>query len=388
MKFSQAGKMAFSAVLANKLRSFLTMLGIIIGVMAVTLLISLVQGASNTVTSRLDELGGDQLIVQVTASQKKLKLHELYELEGEGGVEYVSPTVSGNGTAVANGNDYDVSIIGITERYQDVQGLDLEGGRCINRNDLDYRLNVIVIGYKVANELFGSTDVVGKYLRLNGSDYRIIGIVEDTEDTLVGSANDSVYVPLTNAQRMLKQTAIRSFYVSAQSEDVLTEAQTTIKNALMDKFGDEDDFSVINMSSVIEIVGDVMSALELLLAAIAGISLVVGGIGIMNIMLVSVTERTREIGIRKAIGAQKSDIIVQFLIESVILSLMGGLIGMLLSQGILSAINYLYPSYHFFITTQVAGIALGFSIFVGVVFGIYPANKAAQLKPINALRYE
>ena len=178
------------------------------------------------------------------------------------------------------------------------------------------------------------------------------------------------------------------FYVSAPDADSLEEAEKTVKDALRTKFGDEDMYNVVNLTDVMDIIDQVMSTLGLLLGAIAAISLVVGGIGIMNIMLVSVTERTREIGIRKAIGAQKADIILQFLIESVLLSLMGGIIGMLLSQGVLSAINYTHPDYHFAITKTVGAVALGFSFFVGVVFGIYPANKAANLKPINALRYE
>ena len=388
MKLTMSGKMAFSAVLSNKLRSFLTMLGIIIGVMAVTLLISLVQGASDSVTDQLNDLGGNQLVTQIYSTTKRLSLSEIRELEGSGGVEYVSPVFNGKATAIAGTEDKDVSVVGITERYKDVQGIDLEAGRNISRNDLDYRLSVCIVGQKVATDLFGTTDVIGKEIRLAGKDYRIIGLHEQAQETMVGSANDSVYIPFTNAQRLLSNTAISMFYVSAPDADSLEEAEKTVKDALRTKFGDEDMYNVVNLTDVMDIIDQVMSTLGLLLGAIAAISLVVGGIGIMNIMLVSVTERTREIGIRKAIGAQKADIILQFLIESVLLSLMGGIIGMLLSQGVLSAINYTHPDYHFAITKTVGAVALGFSFFVGVVFGIYPANKAANLKPINALRYE
>ena len=388
MKVSQAGKMAFSAVLSNKLRSFLTMLGIIIGVMAVTLLISLVQGASNTVTSRLSDLGGNQLIVSITDTTRRMTLKEVEEIAGQGKISMVSPSLSGQGTAKAEGNSIDVSITGVTASYDEVQGMDLSLGRMINEIDNEYRLNVCIVGQKVAEELFGTQDVLGKELRLSGKDYRIIGVLEEAEETMLGDANKAIYLPYTNAQRLFSSVAVTMFYAASEDVDSLQEAKSTLETILKNKFGDEDSYSIVNMSDVLDIIDEIMGALELLLGAIAGISLVVGGIGIMNIMLVSVTERTREIGIRKAIGALKSDIIVQFMIESVVISVTGGLIGMAISQGVLTTVNILNPDYHFAITGSVAAIALGFSIFVGVVFGIYPANKAANLKPINALRYE
>lgn len=388
MKASQAGKMAFAAVLSNKLRSFLTMLGIIIGVMAVTLLISLVQGATNTVTESLDELGGNQLIVSVTDHSKRLKLSEIEALEGEAGILRVSPTVSGSGTARAGGDSIDVSIVGITSAYNEVQGLDLELGRSINDIDDEYRLDVCIVGQEVATELFGTIEVLNNSIRLSGRDYRIVGVLEEGQETLMGNINTAVYIPFTNAQRLFSSVSISSFYVTSSSEEEVETAKKTLNRMLKNKFGSEDSYSIVNISDIADMVDSIMGTLELLLGAIAGISLLVGGIGIMNIMLVSVTERTREIGIRKAIGALKSDIIVQFMIESVIISVMGGLIGMAISQGVLSTVNALFPDYHFAITGSVAAIALGFSMAVGVIFGIYPANKAANLKPINALRYE
>ncbi len=387
MKFSQAGKMAVSSVLANKMRSFLTMLGIIIGVMAVVLLISLVQGATDTVTDSLGDLGGDQLIVSVTSRSKRLTLPEVESMAEEEEIAYVSPTVTSYGTAKAEGNSTDVTILGITPSYREVQGLDLFDGRNISQNDLDYRLNVCILGHDVAQDLFGSAEVLNETVRISGRDYRVIGVTEEEEESLIGSGGSNVYLPITNAQRLLSQTSITSFYVSVSEDTELSEAQNVLETILMNKFGDEDSFSVVNMSSIMDTIDSVMGTLSLLLGAIAGISLVVGGIGIMNIMLVSVTERTREIGIRKAIGAQKSDIIIQFLIESIVISVIGGLIGLLLSQGILSAIN-LFSGYGFGISLPIGALALGFSLIVGIVFGIYPANKAANLKPINALRYE
>ncbi|MCD7737236.1 MAG: ABC transporter permease [Lachnospiraceae bacterium] len=388
MKISQAGKMAVSAVLANKLRSFLTMLGIIIGVMAVTLLISLVQGATNTVTASLNDLGGDQLVVSVTGSSKHLTLSEVKAYADEEEIDVVSPVISGTGTAKAEGNSTSITISGITEAYEDVQGMDISDGRGISENDNDYRLKVCVIGYTVANDLFGTTNVVGETVRISGGDYRAVGVLEEAQETLMGSENSTVYVPITNAQRLLSQVAITSFYAVVNEACSTDTAENKLDSLLMDKFGDEDSYAIVNMADILETIDSVMATMELLLGAIAGISLLVGGIGIMNIMLVSVTERTKEIGIRKAIGAQKSDIVVQFMIESVVISLVGGVIGMLISQGILTTINTLYPDYGFTITAGVGGIALGFSALVGIVFGIYPANKAAKLKPIYALRHE
>lgn len=387
MKLKQSVKMAWAAIISNKMRSFLTMLGIIIGVMAVTLLISLVQGGIGNVTESMDEVGGDQIIVSVGDIHKKLTFHELEALEGSGGIKRMSPYLSGQGMAKAGGNSCDVSIMGITPAYQEVQGLDIQEGRNITDLDQEEGLNVCIIGTGAATDLFGTTQVLNNSIRIMGYDYRIVGMLEEEDQARMNSTSKNVYIPLSNAQRLLKQTAITSFYLAAE-EDSVQEAQNTIDAYLEKKYGSDEGYNIINMSNIMDMMNSVMSTLSLMLGGIAAISLLVGGIGIMNIMLVSVTERTKEIGIRKAIGAQRSDITIQFMIESVFISLIGGIIGMVISQAVLSVLNVLFPDYHFAISLSVAALALGFSIGVGLIFGIYPANKAAKLKPINALRFE
>jgi len=387
MKIGQAVKMAISSIRSNKMRSFLTMLGIIIGVMSVVLLVSLVQGATGSITSELDSLGGNQLTVSIVNPDTTLTLKEVNSLEDKEEIIRVAAYNSGSGTAKAEGNSSDVSITGITENYTDFTELNLLSGRSILDIDNEYRLNVCVIGNSVAMDLFGNTNVVGSKIRLSGKDYLIVGVLEEQGASMLNSTDTTIYIPFTNAQRLLYSTGVSSFYVASDAE-TLDAAEEVLDTYLLEKTGDSDYFSIINMASIQDTINTVLNTMQMLLAGIAGISLVVGGIGIMNIMLVSVTERTKEIGVRKAIGAQKRDIVVQFMIESVTLSLMGGIIGMVLSIGILSLVTALLEGYTFSVSFSVAAIALGFSIAVGLIFGIYPANKAAKLKPIDALRHE
>lgn len=388
MKLKQSVKMAVSAVFSNKMRSFLTMLGIIIGVLSVTLLISIVQGGTGKVTDSMDELGGDQIIVTVMDRHKKLTYSELNALKGTGGIKNVSAYLQGAATVTAGGNSDDITLYGITPAYQEVQGLNIESGRGITELDRVESLQVCVVGTDTAKELYGTVNAVGNKIRIEGYDYRVAGVLEEEDASMMGSSNSSVYIPLTNAQRILRQTGITNFYLTAEDKTSLAEAQNTIDDYLLKKFGSDDGYTIINMSNIMDMMNTVMDTLSIMLGGIAAISLLVGGIGIMNIMLVSVTERTKEIGIRKAIGAQRSDITIQFMIESVLISFIGGVIGMVISQIVLTVLNMVFTDYHFAISLPVGALALGFSISVGLIFGIYPANKAAKLKPINALRFE
>ena len=266
--------------------------------------------------------------------------------------------------------------------------LKLTKGRFLSELDREYSLQVCVIGAEVEKELFGNTNAVDRTVRIQGKDFRIVGVLEEEDEYAMNSSNERVFIPLTNAQRIFRQMGITNIILTSQNKETLRRAQSFTADFLKSKFSEKDSYTIINMSDIMDIMGTVMNTLSLMLGGIAGISLLVGGIGIMNIMLVSVTERTREIGIRKAIGAQRSDITIQFMIESIFISLMGGIIGMVLSIIILSVLNVFVTEVTFVISPSVALLALSFSIAVGLIFGIYPANKAAKLKPINALRYE
>ena len=388
-------KMAFKAIWGNKVRSFLTMLGVIIGVMSVTVLMAIGQGTTSSVTDSISSMGTNMLSVTIqtrrfgfgmnrssrSSSAKGtviLKAEDVLALKNNEYIQYVSPTVSGSLTVKAGSTNTTASIMGVYPDYANIVSTELASGRYIIDADVENRSAVCVIGPDLAEDLFGNTNVVGNTLHVNGRMFKIVGVLDGTSSTLV--------LPFTLAQRMLEATSITSFYVSATDSTVVSAAQTAVERFLYKKYQDDSTYSIMNQEEMLAAMEETAGTLSLMLGGIAGISLLVGGIGIMNIMLVSVTERTREIGIRKAIGAKRRNILLQFLIESVVLSGMGGLLGLLLGYGLM----HLLESYMGMSVTASAGVAqlaMGFSMFVGVVFGLYPANKASKLKPIDALHY-
>ena len=388
-------KMAFKAIWGNKVRSFLTMLGVIIGVMSVTVLMAIGQGTTSSVTDSISSMGTNMISVTIqtrrfgfgmnkssrSSSAKGtviLKAEDVLALKDNEYIQYVSPTVSGSLTVKAGSTNTTASIMGVYPDYANIVSTELASGRYIIDADVENRSAVCVIGPDLAEDLFGNTNVVGNTLHVNGRMFRIVGVLDGTSSTLV--------LPFTLAQRMLEATSITSFYVSATDSTVVSAAQTAVERFLYKKYQDDSTYSIMNQEEMLAAMEETAGTLSLMLGGIAGISLLVGGIGIMNIMLVSVTERTREIGIRKAIGAKRRNILLQFLIESVVLSGMGGLLGLLLGYGLM----HLLESYMGMSVTASAGVAqlaMGFSMFVGVVFGLYPANKASKLKPIDALHY-
>jgi putative ABC transport system permease protein len=394
MKFTQAVKMAFSAILSNKMRSFLTMLGIIIGVLSVTLLVGIVQGATDSVTAQLEGLGGNKLIVSITSPKATyITLADLENLQNKNGLGLIAPSISGADTAKENGKTSSASISGVTENSQSVNGITVVSGRFIQQGDNENRLDVAVVGAKIAKDLFGHTDVVGSSFTMLGRSFEIVGVLKEDGTASLSSQDSSVYIPINTASRLMHQTSIRTFNASTTSVASIDQGKQALENFLGSKIKTVSDnstdkgYTIFNMGDILSAFDSVMGTMSLLLGGIASISLIVGGIGIMNIMLVSVTERTREIGIRKAIGAQHADILIQFLIEAVAISITGGLIGMILGAGMLQVLSGIM-NMQLQLSVSVSALALGFSLAIGVIFGIYPANKAAKLKPIDALRYE
>jgi putative ABC transport system permease protein len=379
--FLNSLRLAMRSTLANKMRSFLTMLGIIIGVMSVIILVSIAQSTTSSITSAISSMGSDLLTVSVTDEDVTLDLDDFMTLKQFDGIAGVAPYLTVSSTARSGDTYTSVSAVGVTGDYMEIAGTDLESGRGIVASDLTWRTNTAVIGAGVAGDLFESYDVIGKTFTMSGHTFTIVGLLAET-----GSSSDSqILIPLTTAQRIADSTAITSAYVQATSTNTVDIAQAQTEYQMLLLTGDEDTYDVYNMSEILDTLDSVMSTLSIMLGGIAAISLLVGGIGIMNIMLVSVAERTREIGIRKAIGARRSHIMMQFLIEACVLSILGGLIGLGLSALGLQIFGMI-ADMTIAIEWRAAVIALLFCVVIGVAFGSYPAAKASKMTPIEALQ--
>ena len=389
-------KMALRSIRSNKMRAALTMLGIIIGVMALVVLVSLVNGATSSVTDAVSGLGTSMLTVSISDDKgMPLDLETVNGYMEENGIGMVAPYLTTSVTASGDEDSGSATVYGTTPALYEIQGMQLAMGRFLKTSHVDNHTYVCVINETAATELIGYVDCVDQALSLNGVEYTIVGVLSDNEDSLtsmMSSGSLAVYLPYTSLLRLSDSltSEVTSFYVSAPENGTMETGEAVMTNILMERFEDDDEAFNISSQSVLEdTMSSITSVLTILLGGIAAISLVVGGIGIMNIMLVTVTERTREIGIRKAIGASRGTILSQFLMEAVVLCMLGCALGIFLSWAILQTVTTVVSSLNmtFSLDGGVVLIAVAFCFVIGVVFGLYPANKAAKMKPIDALHY-
>lgn len=389
-------KMALRSIGSNKLRAALTMLGIIIGVMALVVLVSLVNGATSSVTDAVSGLGTNMLTVSISDDKGlPVTLDTVRDWMEETDIGLIAPYTSSSMTASGEAESGDVTVYGTTAAFYEVQGMQLAMGRWLKTSDVENHTYVCVLNETAATELIGYVDCVDQAISLDGVEYTVVGVLSDEEDSLtslMSSGSLAVYLPYTSLLRLSDSLAsdITDFYVSAPEGGTMETVEVAMEALLMERFEDDEDAFRISSQSVLEdTMSDITSVLTILLGGIAAISLVVGGIGIMNIMLVTVTERTREIGIRKAIGASRGTILSQFLMEAVVLCMMGCGLGIFLSWAILQTVSTVVSSLNmtFSLDGTVVLIAVVFCFIIGVVFGLYPANKAAKMKPIDALHY-
>lgn len=406
MKTKDILQETFMALRGNKVRSGLTMLGIVIGIASVIAMTAIGAGAQGAISASIQSIGANLIIIspgaprgvgqqvnQGRGSAKTLTIEDANALSGIASVKAVTAEVSSRLQVTAKGTNTNTTVDGVTPSYPDVRNLQIDQGDFISDSQNQSGAKVAVVGPTVVTDLFGDgVDVIGQTIRIKGIQFKIIGITKAKGGMGFQNPDDMIYIPITTAQRYFSgDKYVSSISVAANSSDVTTSVQTDITSLLLERHnisnGATADFSTMNQADIIATASSVTGTFTILLAAVAGISLIVGGIGIMNMMLTTVTERTREIGLRKAIGAKRRDINRQFLIEAVMLTFIGGVIGVMLGWGISFGVTTLG-----ILQTQVSIssvlLAFGVSAAIGIIFGYYPAQRASKLNPIEALRYE
>ena len=404
MRWKSLLKIAFKSILKNRMRSLLTSLGIIIGVSAVIVMVAIGEGSQEKIEEQIRNIGANMIIIfpgsmqrggvsQGSGSFNRLTIEDAEKLANEATLSTaVSPVVMSGGQVVGGSGNWSTGIFGVSVDYLTIRAWPIEHGEFFTERDIRARSKVAVLGKDVADNLFPDQNPVGEKIRIRNTPFKVIGVLSEKGQGPRGSEDDVILCPSTTVlHRMKGGRYINMMFASARSTEELPEAQEELRALLREAHrlepGEDDDFRIRNQAEITEAATETSRMLTILLGAIAGVSLVVGGIGIMNIMLVSVTERTREIGIRLAVGARSSDVLAQFLMEAVALSLVGGMMGILLAIFSTSALTA-FVGVATVVNPTVVFLAFGFSGVVGVFFGFYPARKAAALNPIDALRYE